>query len=158
METPPQPRPEPEERRSRGLHVVAGDRTLWIPSESLHWRFARSSGPGGQHVNRTSSKAMLHFDVAGCPGLPDDVRRRLCRRLGPRITATGQLVIVSQRHRQRPRNVADCRAKLAALLSEALVAPPVRKRTRKPRSAERSRLDTKRRRSRTKQLRRGPNE
>lgn len=128
-----------------------------IPAEAIEWQFARSSGPGGQHVNRTSSKAMLRFDVARSPHLPDDVRRRIiARRSG--VTDDGLLVITSQRHRDQPRNVADCLEKLAAIVAAALVAPKRRRPTRTPRSAVARRLDTKRRRSATKRLRRDAGE
>lgn len=128
-----------------------------IPAEAIEWQFARSSGPGGQHVNRTSSKAMLRFDVARSPHLPDDVRRRIiARRTG--VTDDGLLVITSQRHRDQPRNVADCLEKLAAIVAAALVVPKRRRPTRTPRSAVARRLDTKRRRSATKRLRRDAGE
>ena len=128
-----------------------------IPAEAIDWQFARSSGPGGQHVNRTSSKAMLRFDVARSPHLPDDVRRRIiARRSG--VTADGVLVITSQRHRDQPRNVADCLEKLAAIIAAALVVPKRRRPTRTPRAAVARRLDTKRRRSTTKRLRRDSGE
>ena len=128
-----------------------------IPAEAIEWQFARSSGPGGQHVNRTSSKAMLRLDVARSPHLPDDVRRRIiARRTG--VTADGMLVITSQRHRDQPRNVADCLEKLAAIVAAALVVPKRRRPTRTPRAAVARRLDTKRRRSATKRLRRDAGE
>jgi ribosome-associated protein len=137
---------------SRTREVVVGP--VRIPPEAIDWQFARSSGPGGQHVNRTSSKAMLRFDVARSPHLPDDVRRRMLARRGVGLTADGLLVITSQRHRDQPRNVADCLEKLAAVVAAALVAPKRRRPTRTPRAAVARRLETKRRRSATKRLRR----
>ncbi|MFM8986704.1 MAG: aminoacyl-tRNA hydrolase, partial [Planctomycetia bacterium] len=92
-----------------------------VPGEALDWQFVRSSGPGGQHVNRTSSKAVLRFDPRACPGLPDDVRHRLLERERPRLTQDGAILITRQRHREQPRNVADCLAKLSAILERALV-------------------------------------
>lgn len=136
---------------ARAREIAVGP--VRIPAEAIEWQFARSSGPGGQHVNRTSSKAMLRFDVARSPHLPDDVRRRIiARRTG--VTDDGLLVITSQRHRDQPRNVADCLEKLAAIVAAALVVPKRRRPTRTPRSAVARRLDTKRRRSATKRLRR----
>lgn len=137
--------------------IVAGGRQIVIPAESLDWRFARASGPGGQHVNRTSSKAQLRFDLRHDRHLPADVRERLLAVLGHRLTKEGHLVVVGQRHREQPRNIADCRARFAAMLRAALEPRPVRKRTRMPRSAVAARLDAKRRRARTKRLR-GPTE
>jgi ribosome-associated protein len=137
---------------------VAGPHPLVIPAAALEWQFVRSSGPGGQHVNRTSSKAVLRFVVRHSPHLPDDVRRRLIAAVGPRLTKDGALLITSQTHRDRGRNVAECRDKLAALVARAAVPPKTRRRTRVPRGAVATRLDAKRQRSRTKRLRRLPEE
>jgi len=126
---------------------------LVIPAAALEWQFARSSGPGGQHVNRTSSKAVLRFAAAHSPHLPEDVRRRLLDRERARLTREGAIVISSQRHRDQSRNVADCLEKLSELLARALVVPKKRRRTKAPRSAAVNRLDSKRRRSETKRLR-----
>lgn len=126
---------------------------LLIPAAALEWQFARSSGPGGQHVNRTSSKAMLRFDAVHSPHLPDDVRRRFLERERARLTGEGAILISSQRHRDQSRNVADCLEKLAALLELALIVPKTRRGSKTPRAAKGKRLDTKRRRSETKRLR-----
>lgn len=135
---------------------ISGPRSIVIPAAAMEWQFARSSGPGGQHVNRTSSKAILRFDAVHCDALPDDVRRRLVAAIRPRLTKDGAILIVSQRHRDRPRNMADCRTKLESLVHRATIPPPVRRKTKKPRSAVADRLDAKKRRGRTKQLRRQP--
>jgi ribosome-associated protein len=127
---------------------------LAIPAAALEWRFVRSSGPGGQHVNRTSSKAVLRFDAAGTPYLPEAVRRRLLARERPRLTDGGAILISSQRHRDQSRNVADCLDKLAVILERALAVPKVRRPSRPPRAAKARRLEQKRRRSDTKRLRR----
>lgn len=127
---------------------------LFIPAAALEWQFARSSGPGGQHVNRTSSKAMLRFDAHRSPHLPDDVKRRLLQRERAHVTGEGMLVLSSQRHRDQSRNVADCLEKLADMLERALVVPRPRRGSTTPRAAKGKRLDTKRRRSETKRLRR----
>lgn len=140
--------------RARSLVVVVHDRRVVISPTDLHWQFARSAGPGGQHVNRTSSKAMLRFNVMGCPALPDDVRHRLVANVRPRLTADGELVITSQRHREQGRNVSDCLEKLATLVQKAMRPPEVRRPTRVPRSSKAARLDAKKRRAATKQLRR----
>ena len=89
-----------------------------IPAAALEWQFVRSSGPGGQHVNRTSTKAVLRFDARHSPHLPEDVRSRLLEREQAQLTRDGALVIASQRHRDQSRNVADCLEKLAALLEQ----------------------------------------
>ncbi|MEI6241044.1 MAG: alternative ribosome rescue aminoacyl-tRNA hydrolase ArfB [Planctomycetia bacterium] len=136
----------PQEKEVRVGRVV-------IPASALEWQFVRSSGPGGQHVNRTSSKAVLRFDARHSPHLPDDVRSRLLERERSRLTRDGALVITSQRHRDQPRNVADCLAKLSAILARSLVAPKKRRPTKTPRSVVKKRLEGKRRRSETKRLR-----
>ena len=94
-----------------------------MPAEELAWRFARSGGPGGQHVNRTSSKATLRFDVIGSRSLPEEVRQRLLALAASSLTRQGHLVISSQRHRDQHRNVSDCVEKLVALLERAATKP-----------------------------------
>lgn len=142
----------------RGIRVSDGRRSVVVPADALEWQFVRASGPGGQHVNRTSSKAVLRFDIGRCPGLPDDVRQRFLSRERPRLTQEGLLVISGQRHREQPRNVADCLAKLSAILERAITAPTPRRRTKAPRSAARERLQTKKRRGETKRLRGRPDD
>jgi len=142
--------------RHRPLVIGAGATRLVIPANALTWQFACSSGPGGQHVNRTSSKAVLRFHPASCPGLPEQVRQQLLAQVRSRLTAEGDLVIASQRHREQGRNVADCRAKLSALIERAAVPPKTRRATRVSRAARAARLDAKKRRGTTKQLRRPP--
>lgn len=127
---------------------------LLIPAGALEWQFARSGGPGGQHVNRTSSKALLRFDALRSPHLPDDVRRRLLQRERARLTGDGAILISSQRHRDQSRNVADCLEKLAELLERALIVPKTRRGSTTPRAAKAKRLESKHRRSETKRLRR----
>ena len=142
--------------QSRGIRVGDAVREIVIPAGALDWQFVRSSGPGGQHVNRTSSKAILRFDAARSPHLPLDVRQRLLARERSRLTDDGWLIIVSQAHREQPRNAADCLAKLSNMLERALVPPKIRRRTKTPRAAVARRLEAKQRRSRTKQLRSRP--
>jgi ribosome-associated protein len=101
---------------------------------------------------------VLRFDVAGCPHLPEDVRVRLWNRERSRLTGDGFLVIASQRHREQPRNVADCLAKLSVIIERVLVPPKARRPTRVPRAARAARLDAKKRRGSTKRLRARPDE
>jgi ribosome-associated protein len=142
--------------RDRTLHVTDGRRTVVIPADAFDWQFARSGGPGGQHVNRTSSKAVLRLDVAGTPHLPDDVRRRMLARERSRLTVDGTLVIASQVHRDQGRNVTECLARLSDLVQACLTPPKRRRPTRTPRSAIAKRLDTKKKRSDTKRMRQRP--
>ncbi len=138
--------------------IRLGNGRIVIPAEALEWQFVRSSGPGGQHVNRTSSKAVLRFDARHSPHLPEDVRHRLLVAEKSRLTRTGMVVITSQRHRDQPKNIADCLAKLSAIIGRALVPPKVRRRTKMPRSVTAKRLEGKRHRAKTKRLRGRPAE
>ena len=97
-----------------------------IPLREFQFTFARSGGPGGQNVNKVSSKAVLRWAVLESPSLPEPVRQRLARLLGRRLTAAGELLVTSQRFRDAGRNAADCLEKLRAMVAEA--AKPVRRR------------------------------
>ena len=115
-----------------------------IPARCLSWTSARSSGPGGQNVNKVASKVDLRFDFAGCPALPDAVKQRLQKSCRRRLDADGLLVVVSQRTRDQARNLEDARQRLAALIRAALVEPKRRKPTRPGRAARERRLADKR--------------
>jgi ribosome-associated protein len=115
-----------------------------IPLRELDFSFARSSGPGGQNVNKVSSKAVLRWSIERSPSLPDDVRERFRARYPRRITADGDVVIQSQRFRDQGRNVADCLAKLRGLLLEVAVPPKRRRKTRPSRASIERRLSGKR--------------
>jgi ribosome-associated protein len=136
--------------------IVSDD--LKIPHAEFAFTFSRSSGPGGQNVNKVSSKAQLRWPVVSSPSLSDDVRTRLVQLAKRRITSDGDLLVSSQRYRDRGRNVSDCLEKLRALLAEASVPPTRRKKTKTPPAARRRRLEDKRRQSQKKQLRRSPPE
>jgi ribosome-associated protein len=123
---------------------------LVIPAGELRMRFSRSSGPGGQSVNTADSRVELSFDVARSQALPDWARRRALDRLAGRL-ANGVLTIASSGERSQLMNRQEARARLAALLREA-VAPPPRARvaTKPSRGARERRLEDKRRRSQVK--------
>lgn len=126
-----------------------------IPESELQWSFARSSGPGGQNVNKVSSKAVLRWQVAESAALPDDVRQRFLSRFRSRLTGDGALIVTSQRYRDQPRNIDDAKDKLAAMIATVAVPPKKRKPTKPSRAAVARRLESKQARSRKKQLRRG---
>jgi ribosome-associated protein len=131
---------------------------LKIPLREFQFFYARSSGPGGQNVNKVSTKATLRWAVLESPSLPQPVRDRLLARFGRRVTAQGELLITSQRFRDAGRNTADCLEKLRGMLVE-VAAPPKRRRPTKPtRASVRRRLEQKRSHSRKKQSRRTPPE
>ena len=125
-----------------------------LPLRELHFTFARSSGPGGQNVNKVESKAVLRWDVSASRALPAAMLARFRTRFARRIHSDGVLVLTSQRHRARERNVADCLAKLEAMLAEVATPPKPRKATRPGRAARERRLAEKRATSRRKAERR----
>ncbi len=127
-----------------------------LPLREISFQFVRSSGAGGQNVNKVASKAVLRWNVSVTPSLSEPVRSRLVAKNRRRVTATGDLVLSSQRFRDQARNVADCLEKLRALLREARVVPRPRRRTTATAGSRVRRLDAKRRRSRSKALRRTP--
>ena len=127
--------------------------TITIDDFELEEFFVRSSGPGGQNVNKVSSAVQLRFDVRRSPSLPNDVAIRLMKLAGHRLTKDGVIVIVAQEHRDQSRNRAEARERLVELIRQAAVKPTVRRPTKVPKSAKRERLDDKKRRSGIKSLR-----
>ena len=125
-----------------------------IDERELDERFVRASGPGGQNVNKLSSAVQLRFDVRHSPSLTDEVRARLERLAGKRMTRDGVLVITAQSHRTQERNRADARERLIELVRRASVAPTPRRPTKPSRGAKERRLATKKNRSGIKSLRR----
>ena len=125
-----------------------------IPMSELHFRFARSSGPGGQHVNRSATQVELLFDVANSPSLNETQRRRVLRKLKSRIDKEGVLHLVSQETRSQLRNREEVVERFQELMREALRVPKRRLPTRPTRAARERRLATKRRRGETKRGRR----
>src|SRR5437667_1855775 len=92
---------------------------LQIPDDEFTWSFVRSGGPGGQNVNKVASKAVLRWDLAASPSLPDDVKSRLRSQQRRRITSEGELVLSSQRFRDQERNRQDCLDKLREMVLAA---------------------------------------
>ncbi len=127
---------------------------LQIPGEQIAMTFARSAGPGGQNVNKVNSKAVLRWNVAISPSLPEEVKARFLERFSGRINQAGELVLASDRHREQSRNVADCYDKLRHLILSVLVAPRKRIKTRPTRASTERRLQNKQQVSRQKQRRR----
>lgn len=131
---------------------------LTIPDTELAWRFSRASGPGGQGVNTTDSRVELSWDVAGSAVLSESQRSRLMAALQSRLVA-GTLTVTASEHRAQLRNRDAARARLVALVAQAL-RPPARTRraTRRTRGSTERRLDSKKQRGATKRLRRPPAE
>jgi len=147
-------RPPPDIARPaapiRITHSIALD-----PSEIVE-SFVRAGGPGGQHVNTTSTAVQLRFDVRRSPNLPADVRHRLERMAGSRLTRDGVLVLHAQSHRSQKRNREEALARLVALVRAAARPPVPRKPTKPTRSSKRRRLDSKKKHGALKALRRSP--
>src|SRR5437899_8054472 len=127
--------------------------SISIGEDELEEHFIRASGPGGQNVNKLASAVQLRFDVRGSPNLPDDVRSRLERIAGRRLTRQGVLVISAQRHRTQERNRQDALDRLIELIRRAAVAPTPRRPTKPTRGSRERRLATKKNRSSIKSLR-----
>jgi ribosome-associated protein len=125
-----------------------------IDEHEIEESFVRASGPGGQNVNKLATAVQLRFNVRGSPSLPDDVRERLERLAGSRLTRDGYLVIIAQRHRMQGRNREDALDRLIDLIRRAAVAPRVRRPTRPTKASRQRRVEAKKHRAGLKQMRR----
>ena len=130
--------------------------TIAIEERDLEERFVLASGPGGQNVNKVATAVQLRVDVARIRGLSDDLRSRLVRLAGRRMTVDGTLVIEAKRTRSQERNRADALERLIALLRRAAEPPRPRRPTKPSRTAWAKRVDTKKRRDVVKQRRGAP--
>jgi ribosome-associated protein len=126
-----------------------------IDEREIEEQFVRASGPGGQNVNKLSTAVQLRFDVRHSPSLPPDVRTRLERLAGARLTRDGVLVIIAQRHRTQGRNREDALERLLDMIRQAVVAPVKRRPTRPTKASRERRIESKKRQSSIKRLRRG---
>lgn len=135
------------------LEVTPG---LRIDERFFDFRYARSGGPGGQHVNRTETKVELYFDFVQCPALTDGHRARLRAAHPSQLSADGRLLLKGEKYRSRERNRADVLERLAEILRATRLPPRRRVATRPSRAAKRRRLDDKKKRSDLKRQRRGP--
>ncbi len=126
-----------------------------IDEREIDETFVRASGPGGQNVNKLSTAVQLRFDVRHSPSLPSDVKTRLERLAGSRLTRDGVLVIIAQRHRTQLRNRDDALERLIELIRDAAIAPIKRRPTRPTAGSRKRRIEAKKRRSGIKHLRSG---
>jgi ribosome-associated protein len=134
----------------RITHAIA------IDEREIEEQFVRAAGPGGQNVNKLSTAVQLRFDVRCSPSLPNDVRARVERLAGRRLTQQGVVVITAQRHRSQERNREDALERLTDLIRRAAQPPASRRPTRPTAGAKRRRIEAKKQRAAVKRLRSGP--
>jgi ribosome-associated protein len=136
-------------------HLIVSP-ALSLPLAELEYRASRSGGPGGQHVNTSSTRVEVWWDVAGSSALTEEQRARLLARLATRLDSAGRLRLVSSGSRSQLRNREEVTERLRDLVAAALRVPKARKRTRPSRAVKAARLEAKRRRSAIKRERRPP--
>jgi len=127
-----------------------------IDESELQLEFVQASGPGGQNINKVATAVQLRFDAASSPSLPEEVRTRLRRLAGKRMTAEGILIVEASQHRSQERNRQEAIDRLVDLLRQAAKKPRLRRKTKPTAASRRKRLETKRRRGEIKRLRRSP--
>lgn len=140
----------PARQRPMSAPIII-DANVHVPASAVQMTAVRSSGPGGQNVNKVASKVELRVDLAAVVGLDDPARLRLAALAAPRLDAEGRLLVTSQKTRDRERNLEDACEKVKALVRRALVAPTPRKPTRPSRAAVKRRLSDKRKTAERKQ-------
>lgn len=132
--------------------IVINSRIV-IPANELVTSFARSSGPGGQNVNKVNSKAILRWNLRASTAIPDDAKLRFEACFPTRINQNGEVMVSSEAHRDQGRNLSDCYDKLRQLIQAALVVPRQRKKSKPTYGSIQDRLANKRHRSQIKKLR-----
>jgi len=141
-----------------GMAVIKITKDIAIDERELREEFIRASGPGGQNVNKVATAVKLRFDVVHSASLPEDVRSRLIRLAGKRISEEGVLVIDARRFRSQERNRQDARERLVALIRKATQRPKPRRKTQPTAASKRRRVEEKRRRGAVKRIRGAPSE
>ena len=132
--------------------------TISLDEKELIFEYIRASGPGGQNVNKVATAVQLRFDVQGSPSLPPDVKTRLARLAGSRMTESGSLLIEAKRYRTQEHNRTDALERLATLIRKALERPKPRRATRPSLASQTRRIEAKKQRGLTKRNRKSPQE
>ncbi|OIO91128.1 MAG: aminoacyl-tRNA hydrolase [Anaerolineae bacterium CG2_30_58_95] len=138
--------------------MIAITPSLALDESEIQFEFVRAAGPGGQNVNKVSTAVQLRFDVHGSPSLPAEVKARLVKLAGRRVSEDGILVITARRYRSQEQNRADAVQRLVKMIQKAATRPRVRKATRVSQSAKAGRVDEKKHRGEIKRRRRRPSE
>lgn len=137
--------------------MISVTETILIPDSELSWTYARSSGPGGQNVNKVASKAVLRWNMAESTAISAPAKQRLRAAHPAWVTNDGDVLVTSERYRDQERNRLDCETKLAVAVRSCLKPPTPRKLTKPSRSSKLRRLADKRKQSERKSSRRSPN-
>lgn len=134
--------------------LLAVNDELWVPRAELTYRATRSGGPGGQHVNTSSTRVELAWDVGASPSLSDEQRARIQEKLANRINGEGVLLLAASEHRSQHQNKEEVTSRFVELVRQALVVQKARRKTRPSRASREARLKAKRHRSEVKSMRR----
>jgi ribosome-associated protein len=133
--------------------MISIENKIFIHEEDLEFNFVRSSGPGGQNVNKVSTAVQLRFNLSNFQNINEDVKIRIKKFAGRRITANGILIIEAKRYRTQEKNKQDAINRLIELFKKAIVAPKKRKSTKPTKVSSEKRIDLKKQRSSKKELR-----
>jgi ribosome-associated protein len=136
--------------------MIRVTRSIQLDESEIQESFIAASGPGGQNVNKVATAVQLRFDLANSPSMSDDVKMRLARIAGRRLTNDGVIVLVAQKFRSQERNRQDALERLIQMIQEAAVPPIPRRPTKPTLGSKKRRLESKTRRGAVKQLRSGP--